>query len=110
MQKKRFTVTNYRRNITYTKFSNPEICFYCWFTFLVKIKIKTIIKKRHKLIHLASELQNFFTFINEFKYIYLKPNTCNEIKDFKYYETFNFYLDPNFGCFCVKNDSSINFL
>ena len=107
---RKFTITNYSYNKTYKISSTPENCFYCWFTFLVKIKIKTIIKKKNNIVHLASELQKFFTFLNEFKYIYLTPNTIDKYEHYDYYETFNFYLDVNFGCFCVNDESSIHFL
>ena len=78
----------------------------------MKIKIKTIIKKRNNLIHLASELQKFFTFINEFKYIYLQPNNkfnINNIFDNENFETFDFYLNENYGCLCY-NESLVYFL
>ena len=105
-KRRKFTITNYTYYKTFTKFSDPENCFYGWFTFLIKIKIKTIIKNKNNLIHLASNLQKFFKLINEFKYIYLRPNTYQNIENMNKddYETFAFNFDTNFYCFCFKGD------
>ena len=93
---------------SYNHITNPENCFYCWFAFLIETKIKIIYKKRNNLVHLVSLLIEFFKLINKFKYIYVGPN-YEKMDYFDNYETFNYYLNPNFGCLCY-NHSAINFL
>ena len=89
---------------TYARISHPENCFYCWFAFLIKIKIEIIYKKKDNLIHLASLLIEFFKLLNKFKHIYVQPN-YEKIDYFDNYETFNYYLNPNLGCLCCNKRS-----
>lgn len=97
----------------YTIISNPENCFYCWFLFLIKIKVKIIYKKKDNLVHLCSCLIEFFTLIDKFKHIYIRPNYDNIDKYevswwFNAYETFKLYFEANYVCLCCNKDT-INF-
>ena len=93
---------------SYTITSRQQNCFHCWFSFLIEIKVKNIYKKKDSLVHLVSLLTEFFSLINKFKYIYVRPNY--QKMELEYYETFNYYLNPNLGCLCYENYSCINFL
>ena len=106
--KRRIFYITTETNKKYNHISDPENCFYCWFTFLIKIKVKLIYKKKDNLVHLTSALIEFFELLNKFKYIYIQPN-YEKIDYFENYETFSYYLNPNLGCLCY-NKSSINFL
>ena len=107
--KRRVFHVTYHNNKQYKQISDPQNYFYCWFTFLIKIKVKIIYKKKDNLVHLASALIEFFELVNKFKYIYIRPN-YEKIDYFDNYETFNYYLNPNLGCLCCNNKSAINFL
>ena len=99
---KTFTITRTSDNkFLYTKTSRAKNCFYCWFLFMLEIKVKIIYKYKDNPVHLASLLIEFFYFLNEYHYIYQRLNYQN--MEFDYYEHFNDYLDVNLGCLCYKN-------
>ena len=103
-----------RRIFNITKPSNPDFfhsmavrarnCFFFWFVNMVEIKVNILFKYKNNLVRFVSLLDDFFKFINKYKYIYTSPNFQNI--EYDYFETFYFYLDPYklYLCCCKYHD------
>ena len=49
---------------------------------MVEIKVNLLFKYKNNLVYFASLLDDFFKFINKYKYIYTSPNFQNIKYDF----------------------------
>ena len=67
-----FKIKFLKRKQDYSLNVRAQNCFHCWFLFMMEIKVKKHFKYRNNIVHFASLLGDFFTFINKFKYIYIK--------------------------------------
>ena len=70
------------------------------FSLLVEIKVKKLFKYRNNIVHFASLLGDFFSFINEFKYIYCSVDFQNSEYCNSMYYSFSYYLDQYEPCLC----------
>ena len=102
-QRRHFKVTFLERNIEWGVSPRARNCFHCWFVFLMEIKLKKLYKHKNKLIRFTSLLTDFFSFINKFKYIYIRPDYTN-VKYFDLrHESFHYYLNDSCLCCCSES-------
>ena len=100
-----FNITFLKRKVEWGVLPTARNCFHCWFVFLMEIKLKTLYKYKNNLIRFTSLLIDFLSFINQFKYIYVRPNYTNvEYFDLKS-GSFHYYLDKNDSYLCYCSDS-----
>ena len=92
-----------RNNRTWCVTPRAMNCFHCWFVLFIKIKVEKLYKHRNNLVYFASLLIDFFSFINKYKYIYIRSDFAN-IK-YLHPESFNFYLSTNDPCLCYCPES-----
>ena len=102
-RRRHFKVTFFERNIEWGVSPRARNCFHCWFVFLMEIKLKKLYKHKNKLIRFTSLLTGFFSFINKFKYIYIRPDYTN-VKYFDLrHESFHYYLNDSCLCCCSES-------
>ena len=95
-----FKIHFLKRNVDYKINVRARNCFHCWFIFMVEIKVKKLFKYKNNIVHFASLLGDFFSFINALKYIYCSVDFQNsEYYDSMYY-SFSYYLDQYEPCLC----------
>ena len=85
-----FKITYLARKKEYSITTRAKNCCHCWFVFLTEIKL--------------DKLQDFFLFINKFKYIYILPNYTNKKYFDLKYESFSYYLSVNDSCSCYHSE------
>ena len=100
-----FKVTFLERNVTWGVSPRARSCFHCWFIILIEIKLKILYKYRNNLIHFTSLLIDFFSFINKFKYIYIRPDYTNSQYFDLRHKFFHYYLNENDSCLCYCSES-----
>ena len=102
-RRRHFKVTFLERNIEWGVSPRARNCFHCWFVFLMEIKLKNLYKRKNNLIRFISLLTDFFSFINKFKYIYIRPDYTN-VKYFDLrHESFHYYLNDSCLCCCSES-------
>ena len=99
-----FKITYVERKKEYSITTRAKNCFHCWFVFLIEIKLDKLHKYRNNLIYFVSLFQDFFLFINKFKYIYILPNYTNKKYSDLKYESFSYYLSVNDPCLCYHSE------
>ena len=99
-----FNITFLKRNKKYFLASRAGNCFHCWFVMMVEIKVKKIYAKRNNIVHFASSLADFFSFLVKFKHINSRPN-YEPVSEFDGpYVAFGYFLDEWAPCFCLHGE------
>ena len=93
-----------RKKKIYSITTRAKNYFHCCFVFLIEIKLDKLHKYRNNLIYFVSLLQDFFLFMNKFKYIYILPNYTNKKHFDLKYESFSYYLSVNDPCLCYHSE------
>ena len=104
-QRRYFEVTFLKRKVKCGVSPRAQNYFYCWFAFLMEIKLKTLYKYRNNLICFTSLLLDFFSFINQSKYVYVQPNYTNDEYFNLKCESFHYYLNERDSCLCYGSVS-----
>ena len=71
---------------------------------MAEIKVKKIYAKRNNIVHFASSLADFFSFLVKFKHINSRPN-YEPVSEFDGpYAAFGYFLDECSPCFCLHGE------
>ena len=71
----------------------------------MEIKLKILYKYRNNLTRFTSLKRFFFSFINQFKYVSVRPDYTNVEHLDLMFESFSYYLDENVSCLCYCSES-----
>ena len=71
----------------------------------MEIKLEILCKYRNNLIRFTSLPIDFFSFINQFKYIYIRPGYTNVEHFDLMIESFHYYLNEDNSLLCNCSDS-----
>ena len=100
-----FRVTFLKTKCEWGVSPRAQNCSHWWFVFLMEIKLETLYKYRNNLIRFTSLPIDFFSFINQFKYIYIRPGYTNVEHFDLMIESFHYYLNEDNSLLCNCSDS-----